>query len=550
MQQTAQNGPAPRRTSDSGRSGARTRGGLGAPLPALPPSADVPGSAASGARASRPAPGPHIQRAPARRDEGGSAATPDCGRTPTEAAPPARGDGRARGAGAPLLGSADVQRRVADDSVARDTTSPGHPADHGTGPATPLVTPPSAPAGTPAPEGSVPHPGPQQPQVPGAPGPVVVARAVAEGTPDAGTLAADRPSAQAAPRPHRTAARTPGAAGPDPLTVTGSGALSAPAAPLTLQLLPARPLTLSTRATEGTAQPAAAPSGTRPVVPMRWPGAPAAPQGQGGTGTPAHPAPGPSAGAPATPHVQRAANPDSGPAAPQIQRASTAHPGPAAQAAPYVQRAATLHAGPQNSGPQTPGSSVSVQRVPVVQPVPPGHATPGASGPAAAVPGRALPVTAPLTPPLADRPAGSAPSASAAAGNVPVVRPRAAAPGGGATPVQRAPYAADDSVLTGKAAKPTLGRQRSHSAAGDLATSRVEAAGSEQVRGRPRSASESSASGKAAAKRTARRAETPQDPGLDLDDLARRLIDPVSRLLRTELRRGRERTGRPYDGRR
>ncbi|MDN0198356.1 hypothetical protein NW895_25530, partial [Streptomyces sp. S.PNR 29] len=47
-----------------------------------------------------------------------------------------------------------------------------------------------------------------------------------------------------------------------------------------------------------------------------------------------------------------------------------------------------------------------------------------------------------------------------------------------------------------------------------------------------------------------RRAETPQEPGLDLDDLARRLLDPVARLLRTELRRGRERTGRPYDGRR
>lgn len=44
--------------------------------------------------------------------------------------------------------------------------------------------------------------------------------------------------------------------------------------------------------------------------------------------------------------------------------------------------------------------------------------------------------------------------------------------------------------------------------------------------------------------------EGPQDSGHDLDDLARRLIDPVARLLRTELRRGRERTGRPYDGRR
>ncbi|MYU22370.1 hypothetical protein [Streptomyces sp. SID8352] len=44
--------------------------------------------------------------------------------------------------------------------------------------------------------------------------------------------------------------------------------------------------------------------------------------------------------------------------------------------------------------------------------------------------------------------------------------------------------------------------------------------------------------------------DSPQDPGLDLDDLARRLLDPVARLLRTELRRGRDRTGRPHDGRR
>ncbi|MBV2155438.1 hypothetical protein, partial [Kitasatospora sp. SUK 42] len=36
----------------------------------------------------------------------------------------------------------------------------------------------------------------------------------------------------------------------------------------------------------------------------------------------------------------------------------------------------------------------------------------------------------------------------------------------------------------------------------------------------------------------------------DLDELARRLVEPVGRLLRTELRRGRERSGRPYDVRR
>jgi syndecan 1 len=44
----------------------------------------------------------------------------------------------------------------------------------------------------------------------------------------------------------------------------------------------------------------------------------------------------------------------------------------------------------------------------------------------------------------------------------------------------------------------------------------------------------------------------PQAPqtSADLDDLARRLLDPMARLLRTEVRRGRERTGRPHDGRR
>ncbi|MEV7405134.1 hypothetical protein AB0N93_32685 [Streptomyces sp. NPDC091267] len=46
------------------------------------------------------------------------------------------------------------------------------------------------------------------------------------------------------------------------------------------------------------------------------------------------------------------------------------------------------------------------------------------------------------------------------------------------------------------------------------------------------------------------KAKAAQDAGPDLDDLARRLLDPVARLLRTELRRGRERTGRPFDGRR
>ncbi|MEV6162359.1 hypothetical protein AB0L71_10630 [Streptomyces sp. NPDC052052] len=38
--------------------------------------------------------------------------------------------------------------------------------------------------------------------------------------------------------------------------------------------------------------------------------------------------------------------------------------------------------------------------------------------------------------------------------------------------------------------------------------------------------------------------------GADIEELARRLLDPVSRLVRADLRRGRERAGRLYDGRR
>ncbi|WP_324786166.1 hypothetical protein [Streptomyces sp. H51] len=137
-----------------------------------------------------------------------------------------------------------------------------------------------------------------------------------------------------------------------------------------------------------------------------------------------------------------------------------------------------------------------------------------------AVPVKPLPVTAPQAPPLSDRPS----AAPAPAATVPVVRPRTVAPGPGpttgpATPVQR------DTTGTGGADLPK--------GVPGVQVKEVPA------RGQTRPA--------------ARRPGTPQnDPGpdLDLDDLARRLLDPVSRLLRTELRRGRERTGRPYDGRR
>ncbi|MBG0853731.1 hypothetical protein I2W78_18215 [Streptomyces spinoverrucosus] len=160
-------------------------------------------------------------------------------------------------------------------------------------------------------------------------------------------------------------------------------------------------------------------------------------------------------------------------------------------------------------------------------------------------------MSAPQTPPLTDHPPTTSASAPGPAA-VPVVRPRAATTGPEpATPVQRAVYSADDSVLPGKTAKPlpAPGRgRRSTSAAGDLAVPEDAPAKSEPTPGRSRSASLFSAT--PAPGKRADRAGGPHDPGIDLDDLARRLLDPMARLLRTELRRGRERTGRPYDGRR
>ncbi|MEU8033902.1 hypothetical protein AB0C13_35735, partial [Streptomyces sp. NPDC049099] len=69
-------------------------------------------------------------------------------------------------------------------------------------------------------------------------------------------------------------------------------------------------------------------------------------------------------------------------------------------------------------------------------------------------------------------------------------------------------------------------------------------------RGRQRSASAPPQPGAATGTDADRSSGVPHEPGIDLDELARRLLDPLARLLRADLRRGRERAGRPYDGRR
>jgi syndecan 1 len=144
-------------------------------------------------------------------------------------------------------------------------------------------------------------------------------------------------------------------------------------------------------------------------------------------------------------------------------------------------------------------------------------------------------VTSPQAPPLADRPSNAPAPVEAA----PVVRARTVSAGPGPTARAAAPVQRDVTDTVGA----------------DLLKGvpvKEVPAKAAPPRGRPRSASMPSAStgSSASAKSTDRRAGTPQDPGVDLDDLARRLLDPMARLLRTELRRGRERTGRPFDGRR
>ncbi|MFF9228894.1 MULTISPECIES: hypothetical protein [unclassified Streptomyces] len=553
-----------------GASGARVRGGLGAPLSALPPSADRPAATAtghaSGGASAESSPGTpsvtapsvtDIQRAPARRDGG---ATP---------APPPSSPAGAPAGDAPLLGPADVQRRLATPAAPPAAPVAG-PLD---GPVGPLVTPPQAPgsARTSTPDVAAPGSGPTTVPTPApavglASGPVTGARAdtarpvavIASGS--AHTPAAHGAPGTAAGRAAATATRA-GSPGAFPLTVARSAVA---AASRTVPLLAGRPLTLSTRAPEGVGPRATAPSRGRPVVAARWPSTPADAPGdttrpaepparredagrtpgrmeppvQRSTAGAAAPAPARTAGPaahppPSTPHQTSHVAPHPVPSTPH--RTSHVAPHPAhhrsnAPAVPYVQRVAAdavpphvPGAGPRPDGPSegAPRLPDAVRGVPVVRPAPPGASAAGAP---VAVPAHPLPVTTPQTPPLADRPP------PAPVWPAPVARARVAVPGT-AAPVQRDATGAAGSVR-GVPAKETPARGRPRSAStGSL----------------PPSAPAATGAGKAAARRPE---SPPPEAGLDLDDLARRLIDPVARLLRAELRRGRERTGRPYDGRR
>ncbi|WNI27506.1 hypothetical protein [Streptomyces sp. ITFR-6] len=483
------------RTASDRRTGARARGGLGAPLSELPPTAGLPGAIGSAARPPRTAPGPDIQRAPARQASASGAAP---------ALPTVDGN-RAEAKDAPLLGASAENTRGAD--TPSGGSGPGSSGSDGLGS------------------------GKQRPgdSGPAAPAPVVVARTPAPGnasTAHAAGTAITAGTAGTARTADTTGAPPMSTVGAHPFTVARAGAHAAPTPPRTLSLLAARPLSLNTRAPDGVAAAVASRPAGRPVVAARRPGAPA-PHRSGST----QPSQGPPATAPATPQIQRAATGSSG-----------------------------ARTGSAGRGVRSDGTSEPVQRVPVVRPAPLGRGTAGERGsagpvqagatPAGAapagrpVPARPLPVTAPQAQALAGRPPGTPAPARAPAGTVPVVRPRSTPPTGPVPPIQRdVTGASDGSVFNGSVPKGSAPESSgsSGSASNGPAPNAAPAKPDSQ-----RSGTTPSATGSGAA----RPGGLPQGSGAELDELARRLLDPVARLLRTELRRGRDRTGRPYDGRR
>ncbi|MEU5438341.1 hypothetical protein AB0G73_34005 [Streptomyces sp. NPDC020719] len=337
-----------------------------------------------------------------------------------------------------------------------------------------------------------------------APPPVVVARAVA---PSGRARPTPHPShGPAGPRPGTTHLPPPGAHGPLPLQRTGTLATAAP--PRALALLAERPLKVTTRRPEDAMPPGGGREAERPVVAASWRREPA----------------------PAAPDIQRT------PAAEPAARPAPGAP-PGALGAPRVRRAASATATTTPSYPAPPtGAGTRHQRsvvpaVPVVRPDQ--FVQRAATGADTAGRPSGLPLSDPQTLPIQPaRVQDSLPPPADPGPGIPVVRATRTATrpeqGAGRAAASAVPVVQRDMVAGVPAgvpvtAAPARGRQRS--------------ASSPPERARP-------------PERAARQTPVPQEPGIDLDDLARRLLDPLSRLLRADLRRGRERAGRPYDGRR
>ncbi|WP_326658790.1 hypothetical protein [Streptomyces sp. NBC_00385] len=564
-----------------------------APTPgAAPTSGTAPESGPSATRAGTPAPpgpAPSVQPAPAPRPQapapggpGSQARTRGGLGAPLSSLPPTAGPVP----GAPLLG---------DPRRTRPGTTGPLPGGGSTGlPQTPATASPP-PAGMPLRAPAQPGAGPAST----APQPAAVQRAVDTArTPSATSPAASGGPARTAtsttstsasnatppvPTPVRVRRIGPrGQQGQAPGPATGGGH-AAVAVQRSRALLARRTLTVSTGAAEGFSAPVPATT-SRPVVAATWrrdaqrrdPDGPPSSSSEGpGAQTRARQATQvrqatqtTQASTQATQPTNRAAQASS--RAAQATRAAT-RATPAARAtlqrsapvaprgtAPAVRRVtrapqapppatqSTSPTPPASRTPRTPPASPTppaAPPVPVVRPHPPGSVRPGGAVPVQRLQLPVVPETG--APAVGPAPPDDAPTAAPQALTVRASRPVPARPGpaqgggGPGSPAPRSPAAGNRA--TGSQAQAV---QRAVAEAG-LSGVPVRVVQAKSAR-----TPAASADAPAAGPNAPRTPQPNEAAGVDIEELARRLLDPVSRLLRADLRRGRERSGRPYDGRR
>lgn len=320
-------------------------------------------------------------------------------------------------------------------------------------------------------------------------------------------------------------------------------------------LLAERPLMVSTGASEGFfSAPAPASRAVRPVVAATWRRDVRSARATG-------PSP---LGPGSVPHVQRSS---SGPGAAPAKDSGRKPARPAVAPPPAL------------GSPTAPAS-------PAARAAPLAPASPTAAVTSLSGPGPAVQRSVPARPPAPDLPVSRSDDAPVFA--VPVVRPALVAAGGPGTataPVQRLPMTthaaqalasgpAPGFAATARADTPSLPvrivrrTETRRTEAPPMAAPRPAAAGP-TAQALQRTVADAGFAGVPVAAVPAREAataqpataQTPAPPargaqageqaaGIEIEELARRLIEPVARLLRADLRRGRERAGRLYDGRR
>lgn len=228
-------------------------------------------------------------------------------------------------------------------------------------------------------------------------------------------------------------------------------------------------------------------------------------------------------GATTPPSRPKARPPEQRPAEPHTAR----RPGPM----PLAPRPAhsTPSAAP-STAPPVPSVPSAAQPVPVVRPHPPAPDRPGAA--AVPVQRMALPVV-----PESGAPMATGPEAG-------VGSPLPGPPSLSVRVPQRAPAPAAGAGVSGSAAE-VLQR-----AAANAGITGVPVRAAPVKRATPSGGTGPAGSAGSADSATADAPAANRVTGADIEELARRLLDPVSRLIRADMRRGRERTGRLYDGRR